>query len=101
MLAGVLKILTMVAPPLFRFVESKFKPKTGATKMTTVLNAIKALLEPLATAGELGGAVPSDNELLQLLEQLLTQEKAKADWKETAILELEGRKLIVQIIGEV
>ena len=97
----VLSILSKVAPFLFRFVEAKFKPKTGSTKMETVLGAVKVILEALGKSGDLGQAPPEDSELRTILEKLLTEERAKPDWVESGTLEARGKKLIVQIIGEI
>jgi hypothetical protein len=62
-------------PPLVQFVESAFGPKTGPTRLDTVMNSLKALLVPMATAGTVAG-VPSDAELKAAIEAVLANMKA-------------------------
>ena len=94
-------ILGTAAPFIFRLLEKKFGPKTGDTKMATAIEMLQPLLEKLAASGKLGSAAPTQAELKTLLEQLLNAEKQSPTWREQATLTAGGKKLIVEIIGEV
>lgn len=94
-------IVGMVAPILFRVIEQKFGAKTGKTKMDTAVAAVKPILEALAAAGKLGGAAPDDSALRILLEQVLSVERTKPDWKESGVLTAGGKTYNVLILGEV
>ena len=92
-------IIGAIAPYLFRKVEGLFRPKTGDAKMAAVLGAVKAILEPLATAGS-APPLPADDALRAILEDLLKSEKAQATWREKGVLSTGGKQLIVEIVGE-
>jgi len=96
----IITILASAAPAMFRAAERLFAPKTGATKMQWVEQSIQALLDLLSTAGEAPPA-PPEADIRRMLEGLLKQEKASADWQEKALLELNGEKWIVQLLRRV
>jgi hypothetical protein len=75
LIASVLSVIGPLLPGLIERVEALFAPKTGTTKLQTVLDALKALLEPLAAAGNLQGT-PSDAELIAAIEATLALLKA-------------------------
>lgn len=62
-MAGALAILAPLLPVLVTQVERLFGSKTGPTKLDTVTQMVAALAEKLATAGRLGGAAPSKDEI--------------------------------------
>ena len=92
-------LLGALAPVLFRRVEGLFRPKQGNEKMAAVIGAIKAILGPLAASGA-GPAVPPDSEIRALLEELLSQEKATATWREKGELSAGGKRWEIEIIKE-
>lgn len=94
-------IIATVAPVLFRVIEQKFGAKTGKTKMDTAIASVKPILEALAAAGKLGGTAPDESALRIILEQVLTAERQKPDWKESGILEAGGKTYNIIILGEV
>jgi hypothetical protein len=94
-------IIAAVAPSLFRLLEAKFGPKTGDVKMQTAVEVAQVIMGKLATAGKLGSAAPAADELKSILETLLSQEKAKPDWKEQGVVSMKGRKFVVEIVDEV
>lgn len=92
-------LIGTIAPFLFRQVERMFRPKTGDAKMGAVMDAVKAIVGRLATAGE-APALPPDGELRAILEDLLKQEKGAATWREKGTLSHGGKRYIVEIIEE-
>lgn len=94
-------ILSVAAPFVFRLLEKKFGPKTGTTKMATAIEMIEPLLEKLAASGKLGAAAPTKEELSAILEQLLTTEKQSPTWREQGELTVGGKRLVVEVVGEV
>jgi hypothetical protein len=98
MIAG---ILATAAPVIFRLLEKKFGPKTGETKMAVAADVFDLILGKLATAGKLGEPVPAKEQLVHLLEGLLSGEKQKSDWHEQGMALIAGKRFIVEIIGEV
>lgn len=98
MVAG---ILAAVAPAVFRLLEKRLGPKTGETKMQTAVSVGGTILGALAAAGKLGAAAPAAAEVRAILETLLSQEKAKADWKEQGVVSMAGRRFVVEIVEEV
>jgi hypothetical protein len=69
-------LIASVATPLIKLAEAHFAPKTGASKMETVLQAVQAFLAPLATSGTIQQPVPSPAELQSIVEGVLGQLKA-------------------------
>ena len=94
-------IIAAVAPALFRLLEAKLGPKTGETKMATAVSVAETILGTLASAGKLGQAAPAAAEIKAILETLLSQEKAKPDWKEQGVVSMAGRRFVVEIVSEV
>lgn len=92
-------LIGAIAPFLFRKVEGLFRPRTGDQKMAAVMDAVKAILGRLATAGE-APALPADSELRAILEELLKAEKQQPTWREKGTLSTGGKQYIVEIIGE-
>lgn len=96
---GITALIGTFAPFLFRRVEALFRPKTGNEKMAAVMEATKAIVGRLATAGE-APALPPDPELRTILEGLLNQERASGTWREKGVLSKGGKQYIVEIVGE-
>lgn len=74
LVVNAISFIAPLLPPLISKVESAFGPRTGETKLETVLNGVKAILTPVATAGMVNG-VPSDAELKAAIEAVLAQMK--------------------------
>jgi hypothetical protein len=96
---GIKRLLARLAPQRLREAEDLLPPGTGATKKQMVLESLRPVLAQLATAG-IAEALPDDSVIGQILEEILTAEKAKPDWKEKGVLSVGGKRLVVQVIGE-
>lgn len=96
---GIKRLLARLAPQRLREAEDLLPPGTGATKKQMVLASLRPVLAQLATAG-IAEALPEDSVLGDILEAILAEEKMKPDWKEKGLLTIGGRRLIVQIVGE-
>lgn len=58
-----LALLGPLIPQLVTAAEQLFGPKTGGTKLNTVVSAIQPIVNNLATAGKLGGPPPAATDI--------------------------------------
>jgi len=58
-----LTLLGPLIPQLVTTAEQLFGPKTGGTKLNTVVSAIQPIVNNLATAGKLGGPPPASTDI--------------------------------------
>jgi hypothetical protein len=58
-----LTLLGPLIPQLVTAAESLFGPKTGGTKLNTVVSAIQPIVNNLATTGKLGGPPPAATDI--------------------------------------
>jgi len=68
-----LTLLTPLIPQLVTLVEGLFGPKTGSTKLDTVVKAIQPVANNLATAGKLGGPPPSATDIAAAVSAVAAQ----------------------------
>lgn len=68
-----LDIVSPLLPSLVTFAEQAFGPKTGSTKLDTVVKAVQPIVNNLATAGKLGGPPPSATDIAAEVSKTATQ----------------------------
>ena len=96
---GIRKLIARYAPQRLREAEELLPPGSGPEKKRMVLAGLLPILTQLAAAGR-AEALPDDSILGQILEEVLAAEKAKPDWREKGLLSVGGKRLVVQVIGE-
>jgi hypothetical protein len=64
-------LIANLAMPLIQLAEAHFAPKTGSSKMETVLQTLQAFLTPLASSGTIQQPVPAQTELQSIVEGVL------------------------------
>ena len=75
LIASLISLAPTLIGPTIRAVEALFGPKTGATKMEAVVEALRPVLEKAATAGKIPG-IPDDVTLRTIIESVFQKDKA-------------------------